>query len=162
MFNECLIHLCDCTWLNVLYILNHMLIKPKKIFEYFRLCLFWVKITSGNVFPEMRLFGWSRKFYFPEIEIRWPKKKKPLTTEIILHFYFPFKVFPKNERERETERDRERACECDRTGSRDRIEIAIAPDRDRDLAFARSHRIEIAVDAISRRSRSRLHEIAPD
>ena len=39
-----------------------------------RLCLFWVKITSGNAFPEMRLFGWSGKFYFPEIEIRWPKK----------------------------------------------------------------------------------------
>ena len=35
-----------------------------------RLCLFWVKITSGNAFLEMRLFGWSGKFYFPEIEIR--------------------------------------------------------------------------------------------
>ena len=35
-----------------------------------RLCLFWGKITSGNAFPEMRLFGWSGKFYFPEIEIR--------------------------------------------------------------------------------------------
>ena len=35
-----------------------------------RLCLFWVKIISGNAFPEMRLFGWSVKFYFPEIEIR--------------------------------------------------------------------------------------------
>ena len=35
-----------------------------------RLCLFWVKITSGNAFPEMRLFGCSGKFYFPEIEIR--------------------------------------------------------------------------------------------
>ena len=45
MFNEYLIHLCDCTWLNVLYILNHMLIKHKKIFEYFELflesVLFW-------------------------------------------------------------------------------------------------------------------------
>ena len=35
-----------------------------------RLCLFWVKITSENAFPEMRLFSWSEKFYFPEIEIR--------------------------------------------------------------------------------------------
>ena len=34
-------------------------------FFWFRLCLFWVKITSGNAFPEMRLFGWSGKFYFP-------------------------------------------------------------------------------------------------
>ena len=45
MFNECLIHLCDCTWLNVLHLLNHMLIKHKKIFEYFncfwKVFLFW-------------------------------------------------------------------------------------------------------------------------
>ena len=33
-------------------------------------------------------------------------KKKPLTTKIILHFYFPFKVFPENERERERAGDR--------------------------------------------------------
>ena len=39
MLNECLIHLCDCTWLNVMYILKHLLIKPKKIFEYFS--CFW-------------------------------------------------------------------------------------------------------------------------
>ena len=37
--------------------------------------MFGVKIISGNTFSEMRLFGWSGKFYFPEIEIRWPKKK---------------------------------------------------------------------------------------
>ena len=124
----------------------------------FRLCLFWVKITSGNAFPEMRLFGWSGKFYFPEIEIRWPKKKKPLTTEIILHFYFPFKVFLENEweRERESVRARSRSlirADRDLVGKhssrrwsrRDRVV-------DRDLAFARSHRIEIAIDgAISRR-----------
>ena len=39
MFNECLIHLCDCTLLNVLYILKQMLIKQKNIFEYFQLFL---------------------------------------------------------------------------------------------------------------------------
>ena len=39
MFNECLIHLCDCTWLNVMYIFKHLLIKLKKIFEYFS--CFW-------------------------------------------------------------------------------------------------------------------------
>ena len=32
MFNEFLIHLCDCTCLNVLHILNYMLIKHKKRF----------------------------------------------------------------------------------------------------------------------------------
>ena len=66
--------------------------------------------------------------------------------EIILHFYFPFKVFPENERMRVTERARA---------------IAIAPDL---VTGSRSrlHRIEIAVDAISRRSRSRVHEIAID
>ena len=39
MFNEYLIHLCDCTWLNVLHLLNYMLIKHKKIFECFN--CFW-------------------------------------------------------------------------------------------------------------------------
>ena len=35
LFNECLFHLCDCTYSNVMYILNCLLIKSKKIFEYF-------------------------------------------------------------------------------------------------------------------------------
>ena len=39
MFNECLIHLCDCTCLNVLHILNYMLIKHKNIFKCFYLFL---------------------------------------------------------------------------------------------------------------------------
>ena len=39
LFNECLFHLCDCTWSNVMCILKCLLIKSKKIFEYF-IC-FW-------------------------------------------------------------------------------------------------------------------------
>ena len=39
MFKECLIHLCDYTWLNVMYMLNYLLIKPKKISECFS--CFW-------------------------------------------------------------------------------------------------------------------------
>ena len=35
LFNECLFHLCDCTCLNVMCILNYLSIKPKNIFEYF-------------------------------------------------------------------------------------------------------------------------------
>ena len=35
-------------------------------------------------------------------------KKMPLTTEISLHFYFPFTAFPENERERARARARER------------------------------------------------------
>ena len=74
------------------------------------------------------------------------RKKKPLTTELILHFYFPFKVFPENEREeRQSARAIAIAPDRDRTGSRDRIEIAIAPDL-----------------ATGSRSRSRLREIALD
>ena len=68
--------------------------------------------------------------------------------EIILHFYFPFKVFPKNERERERARARGEASN------------AISPswDRavDRNLAFTRSRWIEIAIDGEKGRS-----EIAP-
>ena len=54
LFNECLFHLCDCTWSNVICILKCLSIKPKNIFKYF-ICflkcfyafVFWffVKIT---------------------------------------------------------------------------------------------------------------------
>ena len=56
--------------------------------------------------------------------------------EIILHFYFSFKVFPENERER----DRARA-------------------RDHDLIGSRSHRIAIAPN-LATGSRSRSHRIS--
>ena len=93
-------------------------------------------------------------------------KQKPLTTEIVLHFYFPFKVFPENERERESARARDRDLQSAISPSL----IAIPSPRprsravvDRDLQSAISRRRwsrsrlgEIAIDdAISRRSRSR-------
>ena len=114
----------------------------------------------------MRLFGWSGKFYFPEIEIRWPKKKKPLTTEMLLHFYFTFKGFSENEREREREREsarkekiqfgitssssnpRSRSTARSRRRSRSREEGEIAVRRDRDLGSL------CAVIAISDRDRT--------
>ena len=75
-------------------------------------------------------------------------KKMPLTTEIDLHFYFPFKAFPENERES--------------AHVLERSSIEIAPlvamlrwrDRavDRDLAFARSRQIEIVIDGERGRS----------
>ena len=60
MYNECLIHLSNCNWLNVLYILNHMLIKHKKIFEYFELflesVLFWKFSENPFFFFYVTLF----------------------------------------------------------------------------------------------------------
>ena len=41
-------------------------------------------------------------------------KKKPLTTEMLLHFYFTFKGFSENERERERESAREEKILRDR------------------------------------------------
>ena len=121
-----------------------------------RLCLFWVKITSGNAFPAMRLFGWSGKFYFLEIEIRWPKKN---AFDHGNHFTLLFSlqsISGKWERERERARARE---EKRQTRSRRREItplIAISPSRDRavdrDLAFARLRRIEIAIDGERGRS----------
>ena len=35
LFNKCLFYLCDCTWSNVMCMLNCLPIKPKNIFEYF-------------------------------------------------------------------------------------------------------------------------------
>ena len=80
------------------------------------------------------------------------QKKKPLTTEMLLHFYFTFKGFLENERERERERERARARREDPVRDRElqlQSEIAIdgeiAPSiaiswrrRDRDPARSRS------------------------
>ena len=75
-------------------------------------------------------------------------KKMPLSTEIILHFYFPFKVFPENFTERERARARESLHSPTIAISSTNIPVAV----DRDLAITRSRRW----------SRSRLREIAPD
>ena len=110
-----------------------------------RLCLFWVKITSGNAFPKMRLFGWSGKFYFPEIEIRWSKKNAFDHGNRFTLLFSLQSISGKWERERE----RVRAC------TRGEATNMISPSRDsaigRDLAVARS----------CRWSRSRDGEIAP-
>ena len=72
-------------------------------------------------------------------------KKQPLTTEMLLHFYFPFKAFPENERERESAHVRERR----RSSPRSR---APAPVRRRDRWRDRDR----AINRDSARSRSRI------
>ena len=96
----------------------------------------------------MRLFGWSGKFYFPEIEIRWPQKKAFDHGNAFTLLFFLQSISRKWERERERARARaqeekiqsEIACSSSSPRSR---------RRDRDLR-------EIASSiAISRRLRSR-------
>ena len=96
----------------------------------------------------MRLFGWFGKFYFPEIEICWPKKN---AFDHGNHFTLLFSlqsISGKFYRERESVRARE---------SLHSPTIAISPANipvtvDRDLAFARSQRIEIVIDGVFSRS----------
>ena len=128
-----------------------------------RLCLFWVKITFGNAFSEMRLFGWSGKFYFPEIEIRWPKKDAFDHRNQFTLLFSLQSISGKWERERENARARERRsvgrrdCAVDRDlavaidGERGRSKIAIDALRDRavDLDLAKKARLRSR-----RRSRS--------
>ena len=71
MFNECLIYLCDCTWLNVLYVFNQMLVKHKKIFEFFscfwKVFLFW-KISENPKFYNP-VFGNSLVSHASEVPV---------------------------------------------------------------------------------------------
>ena len=119
-----------------------------------RLCLFWVKIIFGNAFLEMRLFGWSEKFYFLEIEIRWQKKKAFDHGNQLPLLFSLQRISGKREREREHARERRRPVRApvrvDFASSSPTTAIDALRDRavDRDLA--------------KRRSRSRLREIAPD
>ena len=80
-----------------------------------RLCLFWVKITSGNAFPYLRVFGCAWKMHFPEMVFSWPCVRCKLISIFILPSNT---IFRKTERERERERERAE-WEWDR-GSRER------------------------------------------
>ena len=131
-----------------------------------RLCLFWVKITSGNAFPEMRLFGWSGKFYFPKIEIRWPKKCAFDHGNAFTLLFYLQRISGKWERERERESAREEKILRDRElqlqseiaidGERGRFEIAPSINDDKSspttapsIAFRdrdRRHDRDLAVD----------------
>ena len=57
----------------------------------FRLCLFWVKITSGNAFPYLRVFGCARKMHFSEMLFSWPVNGYKLISVFILpsNTHFP-------------------------------------------------------------------------
>ena len=87
----------------------------------------------------MRLFGWSGKFYFPEIEIHWPKKKAFDQGNAFTLLFSLQSIFGKWERERERARARAReekiqseiasssSSPRSRSTARSRSEIAIAP-----------------------------------
>ena len=55
MLNESLIHLCDCTCLNMLHVLNYMLIKHKKIFECFS--CFWKVFFILKIFKNFKNYA---------------------------------------------------------------------------------------------------------
>ena len=118
-------------------------------------CLLGCVCFGWKSLPEMLFRKWGclvgpENSIFRKLKSVDPKKM-PLTTEISLHFYFPFKAFPENERERERERESARVRERRSVERRDR---AI----DRNLAVARSRSTAREEDS---RSRSTLREIAP-
>ena len=82
-------------------------------------------------------------------------KKRPLTTEINLHFYFHFKGFSEKERERERERAREEKTSPRRYPVRAPVRERIRPVRRR-----RSTLREIAPSIAISPSRDRAGEIA--
>ena len=114
------------------------------------------------------LFGWSGKFYFPEIEIRWPKKN---AFDHGNHFTLLFSLQSISGKwERERERESARAWEEKRSTARSRI-----GSRSRSMAREedpRSRRRSMTTNPVRRlrhwsrstaRSRSRLfREIAID
>ena len=94
----------------------------------------------------MRLFGWSGKFYFPEIEIRWPKKN---AFDHGNHFTLLFSlqsISGKWERERESARARARGEETFQSVRRSpaNSELQSAPISRAPIRWLQS---EIAIDA---------------
>ena len=70
LFNECLFHLCDCTYSNVMCILNCLLIKPKNIFEFFICFLKWFYAFVFWVFVQIAFFMFFIKDSFRGILAR--------------------------------------------------------------------------------------------
>ena len=89
-------------------------------------------------------------------------KKMPLTTEIILHFYFPFKVFPENERERERARARVREEKKHSSQSDDRRRTpSSSPRRSHELQSDDCNpRSRSTARSLSSRDRDRWHDLA--
>ena len=87
MFNECLIHLCDCTCLNVLHLLNHMLIKHKNILKCFncfwKVFLFWkfsktVQLCFGDSASQVKQVASLLKSSHNSLASQAPSHKKDL------------------------------------------------------------------------------------
>ena len=81
-------------------------------------------------------------------------KKQPLTTEMLLNFYFPFKAFPENERERESTRAHERG--------EDPGAIASSSSSPRSRAPVRAPAPVRGAIVISRRRRDRVRAVDRD
>ena len=135
---------------NHKYHLHYKRVKtlPRLIFynnnnDQLRLCLFLVKITSENAFRKWGCLVGPENSIFQKLKSVDPKKK-PLTTEMLLHFYFSFKAFPENERERE--RARARAQE-----EKIQSEIASSNSSPRSRLTVRSREGKIAIFARLRR-----------
>ena len=113
-----------------------------------RVCFGW------KLLPEMLFRKWgclvgSENSIFRKLKSIDPKKM-PLTTEISLHFYFPFKAFLENERE--GERERARARERRSVGRRD---CAV----DRDLVVDRNRRRREIAPSIAISNHDRLSSL---
>ena len=110
------------------------------------------------IFRKIGVFGWSGKFYFPEIEIRWPKKKAFDQGHQLPLLFSLQRISGKRERERERARARgeDQSAPISSPSSsprEDKTSPTMAIDASRDRAVDR--------DLAKRRSRSRLREIAP-
>ena len=103
MFNECLIHLCDCTWLIVFSHAQSLLIKHKNIFKCFS--YFWevfcfcknVKISKNNVALFWRLSHGLVQSHVPiaspHRDFSWHTGESMPQSQKILRIFFKFWVF---------------------------------------------------------------------
>ena len=119
--------------------------------------LFWVKMISRIIFPQIRMFGCNGKWNFSEIHFMLTEIYA-FDPEMNLHSHFHFNSFPEREREREKGREKrespdrrererkKRLCRRSRRSSEDctprrsRRSSNDRTDLASDLAFtARSH-----------------------
>ena len=125
--NLSLVCTCISKWvLEILCVISY----PSRL-SYFPmllwLCLFWVKITFGNAFPYLRVFGCAWKIHFPKMVFSWPCVGCKLISVFILPSNTIFRKIERERAEWEWDRGRRERERAHPFGQRDRTQKEIEP-----------------------------------
>ena len=132
--------------------------------------LFWVKMISGIIFPQIRMFGCNGKWNFSKIHFMLTEIYA-FDPEMNLHSHFHFNSFPEREREREKEGERKERAQIGERERKKRLRRQLRrSSEDRTASQSTSgaidercdHPTSVLVDRAPHRSRLRASRLLID